>query len=78
MLVKWLRTEEGRKALTIGYVVALVVIVIEAIRNYILLFFQYLGFSYHGFGGFGFHVGYLITLFIVIGLLYYLIRKSNW
>ena len=77
MVKKWFKTIDGKKALAIGYVIALVVLGIEAIRYVISLILDYFVFG-ASFDKVVESYGYAIGLLVAILILYFLIRRCEW
>jgi len=77
MVQSFLNSLEGKKALAVGYVIALVVIVIEAVRYVISLILDTLVFGSE-FDKAVESYGYVIGLLIAILILGYLIKGCDW
>ena len=77
MVQRFLNSLEGKKALAVGYVIALVVIAIEAVRYVISLILDTLVFGSE-FDKAVESYGYVLGLLIAILILGYLIKGCDW
>ena len=77
MVLKWFKTEDGKKALAAGYVVALVIIAIDAVRYVISWVTDYIG-SGENYEMTVASYGYLFGLIVATIILVYLICKCDW